>query len=89
MTQISSAPAMQRAAYPGQRLIASSSEPATSAPSAQKALSRVTTMFSRPGSGRPMLSQVLRPMMTGLPIVSALKRFRSLESRQGSPSRVR
>src|SRR5690606_26746029 len=46
-------------------------------------------MFSRPGRGRKgRLSQVLRPMMQGLPIVTALKRCRSERSRQGrSPSR--
>ena len=33
-----------------------SSEFATSMPSARQALSRVTTMFSLPGSGRPMPS---------------------------------
>ena len=38
-------------------------------------------MVSRPGSGRPIDSKVLRPMTSGLPIVSALKRLRSLDSR--------
>ena len=42
-------------------------------------------MFSRPGSGRPMLSQVLRPMTSGLPIVAALNRLRSVGRRQGNP----
>ena len=37
-----------------------------------------------PGSGAPIDSKVLRPMISGLPIVSALKRLRSLDSRQGS-----
>ena len=41
-------------------------------------------MFIRPGNGRRgRLSQVWRPMITGLPRVSALKRTRSDFSRQG------
>ena len=43
------------------------------------------TMFCRPGSGRPIESQVLRPITMGLPIVSALKRFRSFGRCQGNP----
>ena len=38
---------------------------------------RLTTIFNRPGSGRPSESQVLRPMMMGLPRVFALKCLRS------------
>src|ERR1700722_1963140 len=51
--------------------------------------SRVSTMLVRPGSGRRgRLSQGLRPMITGLPRVSALKWARSVASRQGrAPSR--
>src|SRR3989344_9306125 len=49
----------------------------TSAPSARQAVLRVMTMLRRPGSGRPMESQVLRPMMTGQPSVVRLKNFRS------------
>ena len=46
-------------------------------------------MLVRPGKGFfGRLSQVLRPMITGLPRVMALKSFRSDLSRQGrSPSR--
>src|SRR6185312_1950767 len=67
------------------RRIASVSEGAVSTPSACQSLCRVTTIFSRPGSGLPTLSKVRRPMMTGLPIVSALKRLRSVERRHGRP----
>src|SRR5580704_11824139 len=42
-------------------------------------------MLSRPGSGRPMDSKVLRPMRMGLPMVDALKRRRSSGSRHGRP----
>ena len=65
--------------------IASGKEATTSAPSARKSVSRLITILSRPGSGRPMLSHVRRPIRIGLPIVSALKRLRSLDRRQGSP----
>src|SRR5690606_11962611 len=46
-------------------------------------------MLCLPGSGRfGKLSQVLRPITTGLPMVVALKRLMSVESRHGiSPSR--
>ena len=37
----------------------------------------VTTMLVRPGSGLPIDSKVLRPITTGLPMVSALKCLRS------------
>jgi hypothetical protein len=40
-------------------------------------------MFVRPGSGLPMLSKVLRPMITGLPMVVRLKKAKSDGSRQG------
>ncbi len=43
----------------------------------------VTTMLVRPGSGRPMLSNVLRPMISGLPIVIRLKCAKSDGSRHG------
>ena len=46
------------------------------------------TTFIRPGSGRPMESQVFRPMMIGCPLVSLLKSFRSSGKCHGSwPSR--
>src|SRR5690554_7307200 len=35
------------------------------------------TTFIRPGSGLPMESQVLRPIMMGLPMVACLKYLRS------------
>ena len=41
------------------------------------------TMFGRPGSGLPIDAQVLRPMITGFPSVSALKRLRSVDRCQG------
>ena len=50
----------------------------------RKLRSRVRTMVSRPGSTRPIDWKVLRPMTSGLPIVSALNRLRSLDSRQRS-----
>src|SRR3989344_8167900 len=46
-------------------------------PCATYAGSRVTMMFRRTGSGRPMDSYVLRPMITGWPDVIFLKRWRS------------
>ena len=62
----------------GKRASASSSEPATVQPGISMCC-RVTTTFVRLGSGRPNDSKVLRPMTTGCPVVSALKRFRSSE----------
>ena len=44
----------------------------------------VTTIDVRPGSGRPIESHVRRPMMIGRPIVRALNRFKSAESRHGN-----
>ena len=44
---------------------ATSRELATAAPGASYPGVRVTTMFSRPGSGRPSDSQVRRPMISG------------------------
>ncbi len=44
------------------------------APRRDRPASRVITMLVRPGSGRRRDSNVLRPMITGLPIVRALKR---------------
>ena len=46
-------------------------------PSARKLLCRVITTFVRPGSARPIDSNVLRPITTGWPEVIALKRRRS------------
>src|SRR5690554_7120157 len=43
-----------------------------------------TTTFIRPGNGRPIESQVLRPMMMGLPMVACLKYFKSPGRYQGS-----
>ncbi len=40
-------------------------------------------MLVRPGSGLPIDAKVLRPITTGLPIVTALKRFMSDFSRHG------
>src|SRR5690606_24237977 len=65
------------------RAMASSSEANTSAPSRRRSVWRLTTIFSRPGSGRPRESQVLRPMMIGLPRVMALKCLRSAGRCQG------
>src|SRR5690606_9222287 len=59
---------------------ASSSERATRAPAGAKSGSRLTTILVRPGRGRKRAgreSQVLRPMTTGCPQVSSLKRRRS------------
>src|SRR5262245_3447810 len=43
------------------------------------------TMLARPGRGRlGRLSQVLRPMISGLPMVMVLKNFRSEDKRHGS-----
>src|SRR5574343_189181 len=55
---------------------AASSEPASSAPGAAKSACRLITMLRRPGRGRKRGgsdSQVLRPMITVWPLVSALK----------------
>src|ERR1700733_13904274 len=53
-------------------------------PEAHQRRSRVSTRLSRPGSGRPIDSKVLRPMSTILPRVNALKRLRPAGSRHGS-----
>ena len=55
---------------------------ATCTPSRRNAGSRVSTMVSRPGSGLPMDWNVLRPMISGRPSVSARKWRRSVFSRQ-------
>ena len=44
---------------------------------------RVSTMLVRPGSGRPMDSNVVRPMITGQPSVTRLKYCRSARRCQG------
>src|SRR5690606_6165586 len=41
-------------------------------------------MLSRPGSGLPIPSQVLRPMITGLPMVTSRKYLRSEGMRHGT-----
>src|SRR5690606_13468676 len=64
------------------RCSAASIESTTAAPGAENPR-REMTMLSRPGSARPIDSNVLRPMTTGLPMVSALKRRRSSGSRHG------
>ncbi len=49
---------------------------------------RVMTMFVRPGRGRYLSgkdSQVLRPMITGWPVVSRVKCFMSSGRRHGMP----
>src|SRR5690348_15554148 len=67
-----------------QAAMASASEACTLAPSAAKARLRETTRLGRPGSGFfGRLSQVLRPMMTGLPSVACLKNACSPLMRQG------
>ena len=60
---------------------AASVEETTSQPGASNPACRVMTMFCLPGSGRPIDSQVLRPITVGLPMVTALK---SSLSRQGN-----
>ena len=57
---------------------------ATTAPAAVNSRSRLTTMVVRPLSGLPIERKVLRPMMTGLPMVSARKCCMSDRSRHGS-----
>ena len=42
------------------------------------------TTIRRPGSGRPIDSHVLRPMMIVCPIVSCLNRCRSADRRHGN-----
>ena len=55
-------------------------------PDGSKEPSRESTMLVRPTSGFfGRLSQVLRPMITGLPMVTARKLARSVFSRQGRP----
>src|ERR1700687_1133457 len=65
------------------RFSASSAVRATRQPSQRKSRSRVITMLVRPGSGRPMESQVRRPMMSGFPMVISRTCFMSSGSRQG------
>src|SRR5690606_12498271 len=55
----------------------------TSAPASCSPGCRLTTRLSRPGSGRPRESQVLRPMMIGLFKVNALTCLRSAGRCQG------
>src|SRR5207244_2422007 len=74
---------MTSGASPARRR-ASSGVRATVTPGAAKAGSRVRTMFVRSGRARPMDSYVRRPMMTGLPTVSARTFLMSSGSRQGS-----
>ena len=87
MTQTSAAPSSCACS----RAICTASEKSsqTSAPFAWNEPSRVRTMLVRPGRGlRGRLSHVLRPMITGLPMVVARKLARSVFSRQGrSPPR--
>ena len=59
---------------------------AASTPGCDQAASRVTTIMRRPGSGAPIEAKVLRPITSGRPIVSALKRLRSLLIRHGNAS---
>jgi hypothetical protein len=46
------------------------------------AAARVSTILVRPGKGLPMDWKVLRPMITGRPMVKARKRLRSVFNRQ-------
>src|SRR6266851_3711477 len=64
---------------------ASSNVRAVEQPRALYAGFRVRTMLNRPGSGFPINSKVLRPMMIGFPQVSARKRRRSFGRCQGKP----
>jgi hypothetical protein len=68
---------------------ASTKSSQTTAPLGSKEPSRESTILVRPTSGfLGRLSQVLRPMITGLPMVTARKLARSVLRRQGSlPSR--
>ena len=50
----------------------------------QATLPRLKTIESRPSRGLPIASKVLRPMISGWPMVSFRKRRRSLPSRHGS-----
>ena len=63
--------------------IASSSEATACMPSNGTRPPRVSTRLRRFGSARPSDSAVLRPISTGLPRVSALKRLRSSGRCQG------
>ena len=67
----------------GVRFVRIGLEPTAMAPSDCQSRSRVITMFKRPGSTLGSDSNVLRPMMTGWPSVSALKRLRSVDRRHG------
>src|SRR6516225_3063810 len=58
---------------------------ATTMPGAANARSRLTTMVVRPASGLPIDRKVLRPITTGLPMVTARKCAMSDLSRHGSP----
>ena len=65
--------------------IASSRLPFKSTPSGTSFRLPERTMFSRPFSGRPLRSsQVRRPIITGFPMVTLLKYWRSVGSFQGS-----
>src|SRR5690606_12825918 len=87
ITQTSSAPSSSACS----RAICTASEKSSQAmaPFAWNEPSRESTILVRPGSGLSgRLSQVLRPMITGFPMVRALKFCRSVFSRQGrSPPR--
>src|SRR5271169_6519000 len=77
-------PTWRRNASPHAAARAASRLDATRIPGAAKAGSRLTTMLVRPASGLPIERKVLRPIMTGLPIVIARKCCMSDLSRHGS-----
>src|SRR5215207_1541627 len=84
MTAISSLPA--RLAHIAAFDSAALGSETTVAPGALYPRVRLMTILSRPGSGRfGKLSQVLRPMISGLPMVIVLKNRISEESFHGSP----
>src|SRR5690606_37973094 len=64
--------------------MASATESARSQPGAVHSRLRLTTSVRRPGSGRPMESQVSRPMMSVCPVVVRLKCCSSSGMCQGS-----
>ena len=57
-------------------------------PRARNAGSRVTTMVVRPGSGRPIETYVIRPMISRWPMVSGLNRASPPGSATGCRSRA-
>ena len=82
MTAISPEP--RRNASPRATASAASTLGATTTPGTAKSGSRLTTMLVRPLSGAPIDRKVLRPITTGLPMVTLRKCASSDLSRHGS-----